>query len=79
MSVQLIYLYPPAVVDGENFFFEDVLRHDMIEHWGYAINGRVGVSHPQHSIKLGKDKGHGRQSCGFSKHLHYWDATNLQQ
>lgn len=55
-----------------------MLRHDAVKHRSDAIDGHVWVTHPQDSIKFGKDEGHGRQRGGFSKHLHYRNTTNLQ-
>lgn len=69
---------PPAVVDREDFLLEDMLRHDVVEHWSDAIDGHVGVTHPQDSIKLGENEGHGWQRGGFSKNLHNRDTTDLQ-
>ncbi len=57
---QLTQFNPPAVVDREHLFLEDMLRHDAVKHRSDAIDGHVGVTHPQDSIKLGKDEGHGR-------------------
>lgn len=68
----------PAVVHREHIFLQDMLRHDAVKHRSDAIDGHVGVTHPQDSIKLSKDEGHGRQRRGFSKHLHHGNATNLQ-
>lgn len=70
---------PPAVVDREHVFLEDMLRHDAIKYGSDAVDGHIGVTHAQDSIKLGKDEGHGRQRGCFSKHLHHRDTTNLQE
>ena len=67
----------PAVVDREHLFREDMLRHDTVKHGSNAVDGHVWVTHPQDSIKLGKDEGHGRQRGCLSKHLHHRDPTNL--
>lgn len=55
-----------------------MLRHDAVEHRSDAIDGHVWVTHPQDSVKLGEDEGHGGQSGGLSKHLHHRNTTDLQ-
>lgn len=52
---------PPAVVDREHLFLENMLRHDAVKYRCDAVNSHVRVTHPQNPIKLCKDKGHGRQ------------------
>lgn len=55
-----------------------MLRHDAVKHRSDAIDGHVWVTHPQDSVKLGEDEGHGRQSGGLSKHLYHRNTTDLQ-
>lgn len=70
---------PPAVINREHFFFENMLRHDAVKHRRDAVDGHAWVAHPQDAVKLGKDKGHGRQRGGLSKHLDDRNASNLQR
>lgn len=78
MQLTLRSSTPPAVINREHFFFENMLRHNAIKHWRDAVDCHVWVAHPQDSVELGKDKGHGRQRGGLSKHLDDWNAPNLQ-
>lgn len=56
-----------------------MLGHDAVKHGGDAVDGHVGVAHPQDSVKLGEDEGHGRQRGGLGKHLDDWNTPNLQR
>lgn len=56
-----------------------MLGHDAVKHRSDAIDGHVGVTHPQDPVKFGKDEGHGGQRGGLSKHLHHRNTTDLRQ
>lgn len=71
-------LTPPAVINGEHLFLENMLRHDAVKHRCDAVDCHVWVAHPKDSVKLGEDEGHGRQRGGLSKHLDDRNASNLQ-
>lgn len=70
---------PPAVVDGEHLFLQDLLRHDAVEHRRDAVDGHVGVTHPQDAVELGEDEGHGGQRRGLGEHLHHGDPAHLRR